>query len=97
MTPYPTLEAEPDDKNLVILQSLICLLREKNIHTNVDFYSGTVYRALGIPDDLFTPVFAISRMSVWAAHVLEQYGHNRIIRPRAEYPGPNDRPSPPLD
>lgn len=67
------------------------MLAEKNIHSNVDFYSGTVYRALGIPDDLFTPVFAISRMSGWAAHILEQYAHNRIIRPRAEYIGAHDR------
>lgn len=67
------------------------MLAEKDIHSNVDFYSGTVYRALGIPDDLFTPVFAISRMSGWAAHILEQYGHNRIIRPRGEYIGAHDR------
>ena len=67
------------------------MLKEKNIHSNVDFYSGTFYRALGIPDDLFTPVFAISRMSGWAAHILEQYAHNRLIRPRAEYIGAYDR------
>lgn len=67
------------------------MLAEKSIHSNVDFYSGTVYRALGIPDDLFTPVFAISRMSGWAAHILEQYAHNRIIRPRAEYIGAHER------
>lgn len=73
------------------------MLREKNIHSNVDFYSGTVYRALGIPDDLFTPVFAISRMSGWAAHVLEQYAHNRIIRPRAEYTGAYDRHYTPIE
>ena len=73
------------------------MLREKNIHSNVDFYSGTVYRALGIPDDLFTPVFAISRMAGWAAHVLEQYGNNRIIRPRAEYIGAHDRHYVPID
>jgi citrate synthase len=73
------------------------MLKEKNIHTNVDFYSGTVYRALGIPDDLFTPVFAISRMSGWAAHILEQYANNRIIRPRAEYTGQYDRHYVPID
>ncbi len=73
------------------------MLTEKNIHTNVDFYSGTVYRALGIPDDLFTPVFAISRMSGWAAHVLEQYADNRLIRPRAEYTGAYDRHYVPID
>lgn len=73
------------------------MLREKNIHSNVDFYSGTFYRALGIPDDLFTPVFAISRMSGWAAHILEQYAHNRLIRPRAEYIGARDRHYVPIE
>lgn len=55
---------------------------------NVDFYSGSCYTQMGIPKDLFTPVFAISRISGWTAHVLEQYGNNRLIRPRAEYTGP---------
>jgi 2-methylcitrate synthase len=61
---------------------------EKKLNSNVDFYSATVYYMLGIPPDLFTPIFAISRISGWAAHVLEQYEHNRLIRPRAEYIGP---------
>jgi len=73
------------------------MLKEKNIHSNVDYYSGTFYRALGIPDDLFTPVFAISRMAGWAAHILEQYGNNRLIRPRAEYTGAYDRHYLPID
>ena len=61
---------------------------EKKLNANVDFYSATTYYALGIPVDLFTPVFAVSRMSGWTAHVLEQYANNRLIRPRAEYIGP---------
>lgn len=61
---------------------------EKNLNPNVDFYSATTYHALGIPPELFTPVFAVSRVSGWTAHVLEQYAHNRLIRPRAEYIGP---------
>lgn len=61
---------------------------EKGLSPNVDFYSALVYRALGIPVDLFTPVFAVSRVAGWTAHVLEQYAHNRLIRPRAEYTGP---------
>ena len=61
---------------------------EKKLNSNVDFYSATVYYMLGIPPDLFTPIFAVSRISGWAAHVLEQYEHNRLIRPRAEYIGP---------
>jgi citrate synthase len=71
---------------------------QKKLNANVDFYSATTYYALGIPVDLFTPVFAVSRMSGWTAHVLEQYANNRLIRPRAEYIGP-DYPQPfvPLD
>ncbi|AMA73966.1 MULTISPECIES: citrate synthase [Aneurinibacillus] len=61
---------------------------EKGLKPNVDFYSASVYHSLGIPRDLFTPIFAISRMSGWTAHILEQYENNRLIRPRAEYVGP---------
>jgi citrate synthase len=61
---------------------------EKGLKPNVDFYSASVYHSLGIPRDLFTPIFAISRMSGWTAHILEQYENNRLIRPRAEYIGP---------
>jgi citrate synthase len=60
----------------------------KNLNANVDFYSASTYYSLGIPVDLFTPIFAVSRMSGWTAHILEQYAHNRLIRPRAEYLGP---------
>lgn len=59
----------------------------KNLNPNVDFYSASTYYALGIPIDLFTPIFAVSRMSGWTAHVLEQYRNNRLIRPRANYKG----------
>jgi citrate synthase len=62
----------------------------KKLNANVDFYSASTYYSLGIPIDLFTPVFAISRMSGWTAHVLEQYANNRLIRPRAEYKGNPD-------
>jgi citrate synthase len=64
--------------------------QEKKLNANVDFYSASTYYSLGIPVDLFTPVFAISRMSGWTAHVLEQYHNNRLIRPRAEYKGNPD-------
>ncbi len=70
----------------------------KGLNPNVDFYSASTYYSLGIPVDLFTPVFAVSRMSGWTAHVLEQYRNNRLIRPRAEYKGEADgRPWTPLD
>lgn len=61
---------------------------KKGLKPNVDFYSASVYTNLNIPRDLFTPIFAISRVSGWSAHILEQYQNNRIIRPRAEYVGP---------
>jgi citrate synthase len=61
---------------------------EKKLNPNVDFYSATTYHALGIDVVLFTPIFAVSRVSGWTAHVLEQYANNRLIRPRAEYIGP---------
>ncbi len=60
----------------------------KPLYPNVDFFSGSVYYQMGIPTDQFTPVFAMSRIAGWTAHVLEQYANNRIIRPRAEYTGP---------
>ena len=62
---------------------------QKPLPPNVDFYSASVYHSLGIDHDLFTPIFAISRMSGWIAHILEQYENNRLIRPRAEYVGPD--------
>ena len=61
---------------------------EKKLNANVDFYSASTYYSLGIAIDLFTPIFAVSRISGWTAHVLEQYANNRLIRPRAEYIGP---------
>jgi citrate synthase len=61
---------------------------EKKLNPNVDFYSASTYHVLGITIDLFTPIFAVSRVSGWTAHVLEQYANNRLIRPRAEYIGP---------
>jgi citrate synthase len=62
---------------------------EKKLNPNVDFYSATVYYTLGIPIDLYTPIFAVSRISGWTAHILEQYANNRLIRPRADYTGPS--------
>jgi len=64
------------------------MLDEKGIHCNVDFYSASVYHMLGIPTDLFTPIFAVARVVGWTAHILEQYANNRIIRPLSNYVGP---------
>ncbi len=71
---------------------------DKKLNANVDFYSASTYHTLGIDVDLFTPIFAVSRVSGWAAHVIEQLDDNRLIRPRAEYLGP-DYPAPfiPID
>jgi citrate synthase len=62
---------------------------QKPLPPNVDFYSASVYHSLGFDHDLFTPIFAVSRVSGWLAHILEQYANNRLIRPRAEYIGPD--------
>jgi citrate synthase len=62
---------------------------EKTLNANVDFYSASTFHALGIPTDLYTPIFAVSRVAGWTAHVLEQYANNRLIRPRMEYTGPS--------
>jgi citrate synthase len=64
------------------------MLKKKNLHANVDFYSATVYYSLGIPTDLFTPIFAIARTAGWTAHLLEQVADNRLIRPQSLYIGP---------
>lgn len=73
------------------------VLREKKLYPNVDFYSASTYYMMGIPLDLFTPVFAVSRISGWTGHLLEQYSNNRLIRPRAEYVGPRGVSYVPLD
>jgi citrate synthase len=70
---------------------------EKKLEANVDFYSATVYYSLGIPTDLFTPIFAIARVAGWTAHVLEQLADNRLIRPLSEYTGPRDLKVVPID
>ena len=73
------------------------MLERKGLNANVDFYSATVYYSLGIPTDLFTPLFAIARSAGWAAQVLEQLRDNRLYRPLTQYEGPqNLRPVPAL-
>ncbi len=70
-------------------ERIATVMRErKSLNANVDFYSATVYYSLGIPTDLFTPIFAISRTSGWTAHILEQLADNRLYRPLSEYTGP---------
>ncbi len=73
------------------------MLKKKNLHANVDFYSATVYYSLGIPTDLFTPIFAIARTAGWTAHILEQLADNRLIRPQSQYAGPAGLKVKPID
>jgi citrate synthase len=73
------------------------MFAEKKLYPNVDYYSGSAYYLMGIPLDLFTPIFAVSRISGWTGHVLEQYANNRLIRPRAEYVGPRGVPYVPIE
>jgi len=73
------------------------LVEEKGIAPNVDFYSASMYYQMGIPIDIYTPIFVMSRVGGWVAHTLEQYEDNRLIRPRARYVGERDRTVPPLD
>ena len=78
-----------DAKWIRMSEKIAALMKEKKgLNANVDFYSATVYYSLGIPTDLFTPIFAIARMAGWTAHVLEQLADNRLIRPLSEYTGP---------
>jgi citrate synthase len=70
-------------------ERIAAIMKErKALNANVDFYSATVYYSMGIPTDLFTPVFAIARCSGWTGHVLEQLADNRLYRPLSEYVGP---------
>ncbi|MBA3551958.1 MAG: citrate synthase, partial [Actinobacteria bacterium] len=71
--------------------------QEKGLRANVDFYAGSVLHYLGLQTDLFTPMFAAARAAGWTAHILEQYGDNRIIRPESEYVGPRDQRYVPIE
>jgi len=78
-----------EPKWIKMSERIAALMKEKKgLNANVDFYSATVYYSLGIPTDMFTPIFAIARTSGWTAHVLEQLADNRLYRPLSEYVGP---------
>jgi citrate synthase len=90
-------EASGDDTYyLMSLRMQEVVFAEKGLYPNVDFYAATVYHYLGIPTDLFTPVFSASRMAGWTAHVIEQHADNRLIRPDSEYIGVSGRAWVPL-
>jgi citrate synthase len=87
-----------DTSNVEILNTVARVVtEEKQIYPNVDLYSGAAYASMGIPTDQFTPIFAISRVAGWAAHVMEQHANNRLIRPRAEYTGATRAEYVPID
>jgi citrate synthase len=91
-------EARGDDTYFRMSREMEEVVREeKGLYPNVDFYAATVYHYLGIPTDLFTPVFSVSRMSGWTAHVIEQHADNRLIRPDSEYIGERDQKWKPID
>ena len=72
------------------------MMREKGLYPNVDFFSASTYYMMGISLDLYTPIFALSRISGWTGHILEQFADNKLIRPRAEYVGRRDVPYVPI-
>src|SRR5256885_1975303 len=87
-----------DTRSVEILNTVARVVtQEKHIYPNVDLYSGAAYKSMGIPTDQFTPIFALSRVAGWAAHVMEQHANNRLIRPRAEYTGPTHVTYVPID
>lgn len=90
-----------DKKTLEISRELEAAVHEKlssrGLHPNIDFYSGIVFRSIGIPTELFTPIFAIGRVAGWLAHWMEQLGSNRIYRPEQKYTGLREQPYVPLE
>ena len=90
-------EEKGDTRWLEMSDTIRSTVKErKGLEANVDFYSASVYYLLGIETDLYTPIFAMSRMTGWTAHLLEQWEDNRLIRPRAEYVGPRDKTVAPI-
>jgi citrate synthase len=91
-------ELAGEGKNYAITREIERVVLEKTkVYPNVDLYTASLYHAMGIPTELFTPIFAISRVVGWTSHILEQWSNNRLIRPRAEYTGPRELVYSPID
>src|SRR5256885_17067326 len=91
-------EAAGNSKWYEMSERLIPIAKQmKNLNPNVDFFSASAYYTMGIPLDLFTPIFAIARVAGWTAHIMEQHRNNRIIRPTDDYVGPFDRKVDPIE
>ena len=91
-------EKKGDSKWFDMSQRIEQLMHEKKgMYPNVDFYSASTYYLMGIALDMYTPIFAVSRISGWTGHILEQYGNNKLIRPRAEYIGARDQKYVPIE
>jgi 2-methylcitrate synthase len=93
------LSEESGDQTLYAVSEAIenVMWEEKRLFPNLDFYSASVYHCLGIPTELYTPLFVCSRVTGWSAHIMEQRADNRLIRPSAEYVGPVERPYLPIE
>jgi 2-methylcitrate synthase len=90
-------EAHGDERLFPVSERIERVMRrEKNLFPNLDFYSASAYHLCGIPTPMFTPLFVVSRITGWAAHIIEQRGDNRLIRPNADYVGPDPRPFVPI-
>jgi citrate synthase len=93
-------ETSPDrryfDLSLKLRDYLAKKLEGRPLYPNVDFFSASVYKMLGIPSDLYTPIFALARITGWTAHLLEQYADNRLVRPNALYEGAANRKYQPI-
>ncbi len=98
---HQVAEGSPDrkyfDLSLKLRDYLAKKLEGRPLYPNVDFFSASVYKMLGIPSDLYTPIFALARITGWTAHLLEQYADNRLVRPNALYEGAPNRPYLELD